>query len=297
MGNRGQHYDKTQRLQRAIFNLLQQHEQDDTLPTSARFLYYELEGTSDEYGVLVSKKKKGARRTDQDLIAALTVLRETEKIPWNWIVDETRHITDGTCSRTVKESLEQSLKYASIDPWQHGTVRPFVICESRSLSGVLSATCSQYGVNITATSGQCAGFLRTKLAKVLNAQPQGQRLSILYCGDLDPQGTDIEYNTRGVLRDCVTHQESFQYTRPSGAFDWERLMLTEEQVAEYNLPSVSKSDKRKNHGAPYEAWECESLSQKLIVTLVENRLKGMLLPTTLESIEAEADKQRGCIKL
>src|ERR1017187_7985212 len=296
MGHRGQPYDKTQRLQQALYCRLKAHEEDGTLPTSVRFLFYELEGTSDEYGILLSKEKKGARRPDQDVIAALTILREQGMIPWDWIVDETRHVTDMTCSRTVMDSVEQVLKYARIDPWQYAGTRPVVVCESRSLSGVLSATCSEYGVNIAATNGQCAGFLRTKLAGVLNAQPSDQRISVLYCGDLDPQGEDIECNTRSVLRTCITHGVTTGYISQD-VFDWERLMLTAEQVEEHTLSSIIKSDKRKNHGAPYEAWECESLSQKLIVTLLEERLKDMLLPTTLDFINTEADKQRESIKL
>jgi hypothetical protein len=34
----------------------------------------------------------GARRPDQDLSDALTDLRETDQIPWHWIVDETRSV-------------------------------------------------------------------------------------------------------------------------------------------------------------------------------------------------------------
>ncbi len=68
------------------------HERDGTIPTNSRFLFYELEGKNDGYGVLVSKVKTGARRPDQDLIDALTALREQGSIPWDWIVDETRHV-------------------------------------------------------------------------------------------------------------------------------------------------------------------------------------------------------------
>jgi excisionase family DNA binding protein len=46
MGNKSRPTDKTQRLQQALL-CLRANEDDGTLPTSARFLFYELEGTSD----------------------------------------------------------------------------------------------------------------------------------------------------------------------------------------------------------------------------------------------------------
>ena len=78
--------------------LLAQHRQEDTLPTSARFLYYELVTLR-----VISKEKTGKRRPDQNMIDALTDLRERGEIPWDWIVDETRSIEDYTGFPTIKE--------------------------------------------------------------------------------------------------------------------------------------------------------------------------------------------------
>src|SRR5262249_13297790 len=54
-------------LRDLLFNLLQEHKQDGTIPTNARFLFYELV----QRGQL-SKEKTGVRRPDQDLHDALT---------------------------------------------------------------------------------------------------------------------------------------------------------------------------------------------------------------------------------
>jgi hypothetical protein len=50
------------RLQRIVLELLREHEQAGAIPTSARFLFYELV----QRGVL-SKEKTGAQRPDQPL--------------------------------------------------------------------------------------------------------------------------------------------------------------------------------------------------------------------------------------
>jgi hypothetical protein len=58
-------------LRDLLFDLLAEHERDGTIPTNARFLYYELVQRGE-----LSKERKGARRPDQDLHDALTDLRE-----------------------------------------------------------------------------------------------------------------------------------------------------------------------------------------------------------------------------
>jgi hypothetical protein len=63
-------------LRALVLDLLHEHEADGALPTSARFLYYELV----QRGHL-SKEKTGARRPDQDLHDALTDLRESGQVP------------------------------------------------------------------------------------------------------------------------------------------------------------------------------------------------------------------------
>src|SRR3984885_11469983 len=273
---------KIERLKAALLERLGVHERDRTLPTSNRFLFYGLDGKDDGLGVLVSKVKTGARRPDQDLIDALTALREGGEVPWDWIVDETRHVESVWRAKSIVDDLREYVAFTKVDAWQWSHVRPFVICESRSLSGVLRSLCHRYGVNSASTNGQSAGFTRTKLAPSFDNQRRAQEILVLYCGDLDIGGAHIEHNTRRVLEEAC-----------GVSFGWERLMLTEQQVKEHRLTSIMKTDRRyKNGGGLHEAWECESLSQRLIVELLESRLKKLLLPKTIEQVERKEKRER-----
>jgi hypothetical protein len=279
---------KTERLKAALRERLAVHERDGTLPTSNRFLFYELEGKDDGFGVLVSKIKTGARRSDQDLLDALTALREDGSIPWDWIVDETRHVESVSRANTIADDLREYLDVTKIDAWQWSDVRPFVICESRSLAGVLRDQCWRYGVNSTSTNGQNNGFVRTKLADAFNEQSPEQEILVLYCGDLDIGGGQIEGNTHSVLLKACRYR----------SMSWERLMLTEAQVRKHNLPSIIKTDRRyKNSGGTHEAWECEALSQKLIVQLLEARLRGLLRPRTISQVEKMELAERSLLRI
>jgi hypothetical protein len=256
---------KIGKVRTALMSLLDQHKRDGALPTSVRFLFYELVGQR-----VISK---AGNRPDQIVSDALTDLRECGRVPWDWIVDETRAVSDFTGSASVAADWLHYLNSARIDPWR-GDV-PVIITESRSLAGVLRALCRDYRIKIASTNGQCGGFLHTKLAKVLDPSDR-----VGYLGDHDLAGSDIEGNTRRVLEGIV------------GDLRWERLALTEEQVAEHDLPTITKHDGRfKNGGGEHEAVETEALSQTLIVKIVRDWLDD-LLPAPLNRIHDRERRER-----
>jgi hypothetical protein len=258
---------KIGRLRAALLQLISEHQSEGMLPTSARFLFYELV----QRGVISKARKPGSRgrRPDQDMSDALTDLRENDQVPWDWIVDETRSIRYHLSYRSIREGLLTKLPYVRLDPWKGRA--PFTLTESRSLAGVLDDLCARFCVHVTATNGHCGGFLHTDVVPILN-----EVAHVLYLGDFDRAGNDIEANTRRVLE------------REVGELRWERLALTQAQVEQYDLPVIIKHDRRFKDGGAHEAVETEALSQRIIVEIVENRLVA-LLPEPLEHVlEREA---------
>jgi hypothetical protein len=113
---------------------------------------------------------------------------------------------------------------------------------------------SGYAVRIASTNGQCGGFLHTDIVPILESWQR-----VLYLGDLDLCGNDIEDNTHTVLE------------QEAGELQWERLALTEEQAERYSLPRIIKTDRRSKDGrGMHEAVETEALSQRLILDIVRS---------------------------
>jgi hypothetical protein len=214
-------------LRDTLVALLQEHERDGALPTSARFLYYELV----QRGVL-SKHATGKRRPDQNLHDALMDVREDGQIPWDWIVDETRSLEDYTGYASVRDGVLAQLPYIKLDPWRDRA--PMILTESRSLAGVLRGVVRDYRARIASTNGQVGGFLRTDIAPILSPGD-----TVGYLGDFDLSGGQIEDNTRRVLEREVR-----------GELDWTRIALTEAQVRDYDLPRIVKRDRRYNDERP-----------------------------------------------
>jgi hypothetical protein len=253
----------------ALVDLHAQHKRDGALPTSARFLFYELLTLR-----VLSKEKKGARRPDQILHDALTQLREAGVIPWSDIVDETRSVEDYTGYGSVLEGVLAGLPYVNLDPWR-GRV-PFILTESRSLAGVLRGVIIEFRARIASTNGQVGGFLHTDIGQALRP---GDRVG--YLGDLDLSGGQIEGNTRRVLERII-----------GGELDWTRIALTEAQVEEYALPRILKFDRRyKDGGGRHEAVETEALSQTVLTDMLRDFLVE-LLPEPLEAVQEREARER-----
>jgi hypothetical protein len=241
-----------------LLKLYRQHESNGMLPTSGHFLYYELESLGYISKVTLERTdgKKG-RRPDQNLIDALTELREAGKIPWNAIVDESRSLEDYTgTSKSIRDWTIDVLERREIDIWKGSA--PLILCESRSLVGVLRPIVITYRALITSTNGQANGFLRTDVAPFAKHK-------VGYFGDLDLSGGHIEQNTRKVL----------------GALDWERLAITDAQVRKYRLTRIQKYDKRTK--STHDAVETEALGQERITRILREWLERRL-PEPLDGV-------------
>lgn len=124
---------KAARLREVVHKLLLDHERSGETPTSNRFLFYELVQSGD---LDKSKTRAKGRGADQDLSDASKWLRDEGLVPWEWIVDETRSLTEWRYADTVAEYVSEAVEGARIGCW-NGSPPPLIVCESRTFGGVL----------------------------------------------------------------------------------------------------------------------------------------------------------------
>lgn len=268
------------RLQRAALAVLLEHERHGELPTSGRFVFYELEQAGVVSKELPINPRTGQRRkrtSAQDVADALMHLREQAIVPWGWLVDETRRLSRFGFGFTIAEHVRALVAIARLDAWA-GDPPPLLLCESRSLAGVLDPVAERYLCPIAATNGQVGGFLHTDIAPLLD-----DRRAVLYLGDHDLQGGQIEANTRRVLVRAAGHELA-----------WRRVAITAEQIAERGLTPIVKTDRRYRPAVEHEAWETEALGQRAVVALVRDALDA-LLPEPLEDVQVREHEQRAAV--
>jgi hypothetical protein len=275
---------KAARTREVVHRLLLDHHAAGELPTSGRFVFYELEQRGDATkpdptdGRPNKRRSKGWPPGAQDVTDALTWLREEGVIPWSWVVDESRTVACWQQAESVAQFLLDTLPVARINPWQGPP--PLILCESRATAGVLRATAQTYVAPVSGTAGQAAGFLRTEVAPLLEDEPR----VVLYLGDLDRSGTDIENNTRRVLEDAAPCR--------FGDGRWRRLGMTEALAHAHGITPIWKVDGRDKRGR--EAIEVESLGQAGVVALVRDALDE-LLPEPLDRVLERERRQRRAV--
>jgi hypothetical protein len=263
---------KAARTRQAVLDLLREHQAGDALPTSGRFVFYELEQRGlatkpDPADPRPNKRRsRGWPPGEQDVTDALTWLREHGEIPWSWLVDETRRLSHWDHGASVAEHAGRLLDQTRINPWRREP--PLVLCESRATAGVLERVTGEYVCPVAGTSGQSAGFLRTVVAPLL----AGSR-AVIYLGDLDRSGLDIEANTRRVLGQATGRE-----------LDWTRLAMTQQQADD--IEPIWKVDGRDRVG--HWAWEVESLGQAGLVALVRDTVDSLLPEPLADVLEREA---------
>jgi hypothetical protein len=119
------------------------------------------------------------------------------------------------------------------------------------------------------------GFLHTEVVPLL----WGNERPVLYLGDLDHQGGQIEANTRRVLE------------REAGARPWVRIAITQAQVDERGLTPILKTDTRYRPARTHEAWETEALGQSTVITLVREAFDS-LLPEPLADVRVREQAEQ-----
>jgi hypothetical protein len=262
---------RTGRLQRACLGVLLAHEQAGELPTSNRFIYYELKQAG--YPLI----RHAARRDDQDVIDAVKRLRDAGQVPWNWLSDETRSIEGAHLAGSVRQWVLDMLgRPGERLGW------PAAPCgdhrEPRR-AGRPARTAGRYGALITSTNGQVGGFLHTDVAPLL--APGGP---VAYLGDWNPAGSMIEANTRAVLERAT-----------AGPLGWARLAITPEQAAEAGLPPKPGTDRRYRDGRPHESWEAEALGHAALNEMLAAWLGG-LLPGPIEDVQEREQAERDALR-
>jgi hypothetical protein len=273
-------HTKAGHTQRAVLALLREHAADDALPTSATFIFYELE----QRGLATKphpddtrpnrRRERGWPPGRQDVLDAVTQLRERGIVHWEWIVDESRQLVSWQHAPTVVEFVRATIEEARINPWGL-RAPPVILCESRATAGVLERVAAEYCSPIAGTAGQCAGFLRTTVASVLCARQQ-----VLSLGDLDLSGKHIEANTRRVLENEIGEE-----------LRWSRLGMTEELAAAHRIEPFRKTDGRSRQ--VHDAIEVEALGQAEVVALVRVALEELApvpLPRVLERERRERER-------
>ena len=164
-------------------------------------------------------------------------------IPWDWIEDRTRSADAGDYDSVSREKhFEDHLEYFETcderfnrPRWEGQDTYVEVWVEKEALAGVFASVADELRVVSFPNRGYTSITLLHEAAERIRAADSDRRPVILYFGDFDPSGQDIERNIRDKLNDTFGVDVGV-----------ERVALTREQIDERELPPqpAKSSDSR-----------------------------------------------------
>ena len=259
MSGRPPSYDGIVAVALEVFN------QYDTAIT-LRQLYYRLVAR-----LLIPNTINSYKRLSRMMVKA----REQEDVPVNCLEDRSRRILGrgdtgyDSAEDYLKQklsSLQDSWKGFTMPMWEDQPVYLLISLEKDALSRLVSRIANQYSVRTFPTRGYPSFSYVQTMANYMQTRLGGKPTIVLYFGDFDPSGVDIERDLEDRLG---------RY----GAKDFKvkRIALTADQIRQYSLPPmpVKRSDARAEsfmaeHGD--RAVELDALDPNLLQEMVEKAI-------------------------
>jgi len=170
--------------------------------------------------------------------------REIRDVPVNCLEDRSRRILGrgdtgyNSAEAFLKQrvaNLQSSWKSFNMPRWDDQPVYIVVSLEKDALSRLVSEVANKYAVRTFPTRGYPSFTYVQNMASYIRNKLKGKPTVVLYFGDFDPSGVDIE-------RDLTDRLAKYD----AGDFSVQRVALNNDQITQYKLPPmpVKKSDAR-----------------------------------------------------
>lgn len=205
--------------------------------------------------------------------------REQGDVPINCLEDRSRRVLgrgDGGYSSAEEflahklKSIRDSWKGFTMPMWDDQPIRVLISLEKGALSRLVSKVANMYSVRTFPTRGYPSFTYVQRMASYVRRRLKGKKTIVLYLGDFDPSGVDIE-------RDLTERLDRYE----AGDFVVKRIALTREQILEHQLPPlmVKKSDSRApSFIAAYgdESVELDALDPNILQHLVADAIEDYI---------------------
>lgn len=194
-------------------------------------------------------------------------------IDWAQIEDRARETVTPAFWDSPADILRACAAQYRTDWWITQPYHVEVLVEKQALEGILEPVARRFGVPFTANKGYLSQSMMYQISKrLLEHDSVGKDTLLLYLGDHDPSGLDMDRDIRDRLK---------VFTGDEFDFEVRRLALTRAQIDQYNPPEnpAKISDSRATayiaqHGA--SSWELDALEPSVLESLVTNAIEGVI---------------------
>lgn len=247
------------------------------------------------YQLVARQVLQNTQREYSKLSRYLVDARKRGVVPWDWLEDRTRYPRKVSQWESLGHFAETAKAAYRRDVWETQERYIEVWCEKDALSGIFESELRPYGVTLNIGKGydgwssiySAATRYRDKGSiPRTQSNPTGQKTIILYFGDFDPSGVDIERSLCDRL---------FELDCEPGVV---RCALTLEDVEQYHLPPqmTKKSDSRSaKHIAKYgeqSSIELDALPANVLRERIRAEIERYMDMDALAEIKAIEREER-----
>lgn len=170
--------------------------------------------------------------------------RKDRRLPADAFEDKNREILSNvrqyTSPEDFVEGLVDRLRYASsnyaVPRWHKQPCYVEVWIEKQALADTFFSFLEDKEVRIVVNRGYSSySFLHQNCTRIARIMSDGKQVKILYFGDFDPSGEDMDHYLQETFKD-----EGVYYRRDR--FEFRRVAITEAQIQQYNLPTRPDAD-------------------------------------------------------
>jgi hypothetical protein len=253
-------------------------------PMTVRQVFYQLvtrgviEKTEDEY-----------QRT---IIRLLTDMRLEGDIPFNYIVDESRRVRITQTFDNVADAVAHTAKFYRRSALAQSDDYLEIWLEKDALAGVLWDVTSEYDVPLMVSRGMPSlTFLYSCARQIERAWLNGKQTYIYQFGDHDPSGVLIPQTIERRLGELC---EQLHCDPPIV----QRVALTEDMIAEFNLPTRPTKRNGNTHANRFEgdSVELDALPPSELRNLVRCVIECHVSPEETEALRAAEDSERELLR-
>jgi hypothetical protein len=142
------------------------------------------------YRLFVQKLIPSMAKANTDKVSKQLVwARENGKLPWHWVVDETREAERISSWNSPEEIISTAVRQYRKDYWSMQPARVEVWSEKGTVRGTLAPVLQKYGVTFRVMHGYGSATSIHSIAE--ETADNDKPLTALYVGDWDPSGLQM----------------------------------------------------------------------------------------------------------
>ena len=242
-------------------------------PMSVRQVFYRL--------VTAGAIDKTETEYSRTVVRLLTEMRLGGYLPFEWLSDATRWQRKPDSYSSIGDAVRATAEFYRQAIWRELPDYVEVWLEKEALAGVLFDVTADFDVPLMVCRGYSSLTFLHSAAEAIGAK--AKRTFIYYFGDHDPSGKDISANVERRLREFA----------PGAEIHFERVAVTPEQIAEWNLPSrpTKQTDSRAS-AFEGESTEVDAIEPDTLRALCRECIERHIPAGYLDAIEAAERSER-----